>query len=383
MRMLDFLRSDRASVTWQDEALRKAKLRSCACPVARSCGRPRAGSCCARSGSAASSRREKRSTCSVIGGARQDSVLPYTGASEGLGTLVVESDRACVAGRQAPRAGSRASSASPPASPAPARQPHRRAGAQVRGAPSDALPSGSTSRTPSDGRHVVRLGEDREVAARARDPRPQHGLQHLPVRQPHQGLRGAQKRLLRRRAPGGAAVQHRARGRRRQRQLGRARARRLARARRRARDSDAAAARTSEQSRATSCGLEHYSITVRERRARSRDWHGSRQRPSRSRHPPRAGSDHMRLVLFLFLGAQAVRRLSSASAVDRDRTARPSATRTRTRSACTRTSVRHLSRPATCAAGSTKRCATAVTRARWPSSSSTSISARRSGRCAD
>ena len=63
MRMLDFIRANRLPFSWQDTRHQpEPSRRSFGSPVASSCSTPREARCCARSGSAASSRRARKST---------------------------------------------------------------------------------------------------------------------------------------------------------------------------------------------------------------------------------------------------------------------------------------------------------------------------------
>ena len=138
--------------------------RSCAFPAAPSCSTRRAARSCARSGSAASSRRARRSTCSSSAAARPASPPPSTAPPRGSTRWSSRAPRS--AGRPDRRAGSRTTSASPPASAAPssrAAPSPRRASS----APGPATPYRAIALEPGDGRHVVRLEEDHEIAARA------------------------------------------------------------------------------------------------------------------------------------------------------------------------------------------------------------------------
>ena len=109
---------------------------------------PSPASCLARSGSAASSRRAKRSTCSSSAAGRPASARPCTAPPRASTRSSSRARRS--AGRRARRAGSRTTSASRPASPAPsspaARSPRRASSARGR-----RRPTGRSRSSPETG----------------------------------------------------------------------------------------------------------------------------------------------------------------------------------------------------------------------------------------
>ena len=237
-----------------------------------------------------------------------------------------------------------------------------------------ATPYRALSLEPGNGRHVVRLEEDREIAARAVLLATGAQYRRLPVERLSR-VRG-DERLLRGRTARGAALRRLARRRGRRRQLGRP-GRRLARARRRARD----AAPSPRRPARDDVGLPRpRARALRRRRARpQRD-----RRPARRRRPARGGhaEDGERLpfsFLFLFLGAlpctewlgDAVARdekgfILTGAAAGAEQPARDEP-------------ARASSRPATSARARPSAAPPPSARARWPCSSSTPGS-RSSGR---
>ena len=169
MRMPDFARSNRSPFPGTTSCLRRALPPSCACLVARSCGRPRRGGA-ARARHRPRARAARRDR--PAGRRRRFAVLGAAvySASE-LDTLVIESTVS--AGKPAPRAGSRTTSASPPASPEPSSPaaPSPRRASSERGR---RRPTGRPLE-PGDDRQTARLEEEHEIAARARLP-PRSGV---------------------------------------------------------------------------------------------------------------------------------------------------------------------------------------------------------------
>ena len=166
MRMLDFVRSNRLPFTWHDEVPADERERSAGAPAGRrgaAGALDRPGVARARA-SAASSRRARRSTCwSSVRGPAGLGAAVY-GASEGLDTLVVEST---ALGGQAGSSRRIENYLGFPAG-ITGTELTSRAVTQARkfGARS-ATPYRAVALEPGNGRHVVRLEEDHEVAARA------------------------------------------------------------------------------------------------------------------------------------------------------------------------------------------------------------------------
>ena len=168
MRMLDFARSNRLPFTWRSDERR---------PHGRA--EPAARAAAGRRGAArtvdrpAVARARHRPRARAAGGGRPAGRRRRPGRARRRGLRRLRGPRH--AGRRehrarrtgrARRAGSRTTSASRPASPAPssraARSPRRGSSARAR-----RRRTGRSSLEPGDGRHVVRLEEDHEIAARA------------------------------------------------------------------------------------------------------------------------------------------------------------------------------------------------------------------------
>ena len=223
-----------------------------------------------------------------------------------------------------------------------------------------ATPYRAVSLEPGDGRHIVRLEEDHEIAARAVADRHRRAVPAPAGRRPRP-VRGHQ-RLLRRRTARGAALRRRARGRRRRRELGRP-GRRLARSRRRAGDPAPPPSRSARDD----VGLP---------RARARALRRGGARPQRDRRAPRRRTGSSRRsrcksgerlpfsFLFLFLGA-----LPCTEWLD-DVVARDDHGFILTGAAAGADNLLETTVPGVFAAGdvrsgSTKRCATAVGEGAW------------------
>ena len=128
MRMLDFARSNRLPFTWRDPSTddprrrsspgsTRRACRSCGCRAAPSCAARRPARSRARSGSAASSRRGRRSTCSWSAPGPPASAPPSTALPRGSTRSSSTAPRS--AGRRVRRGGSRTTSASRPGSAEP------------------------------------------------------------------------------------------------------------------------------------------------------------------------------------------------------------------------------------------------------------------------
>jgi thioredoxin reductase (NADPH) len=79
MQMLEFARANRLPFTWEDaKPPGRTEPPWCGCQAASSCSTPREARCCARSGSAANSRRARKSTCSSWAAAQPGSPPPCT-----------------------------------------------------------------------------------------------------------------------------------------------------------------------------------------------------------------------------------------------------------------------------------------------------------------
>ena len=165
MRMLEFARANRLPYTW-DDATRPtaARCRSCACRAAESCTvRPRAR-CCARSGSGSSSRPREEVDLLIVGAGPAGLAAAVYGASEGLDTLVVEST---ALGGQAGSSRRIENYLGFPAGISGTELTSRAVTQARKFNARTATPYRALSLEPGNGRHLVRLEDDREVAARA------------------------------------------------------------------------------------------------------------------------------------------------------------------------------------------------------------------------
>ena len=233
MRLLDFVRANRLPFTWHDESppsgvgaaagaaarrRRAASTRRSGERAARARDRPRAR------------RRARRSTCWSSAPARPGSPRPCTAPPRGSTRSIVEST---ALGGQAGSSRRIENYLGFPAgiSGTELTEPGRVSQARKFGA-RPATPYRAIGLEPGDGRHVVRLEEDHEIAARAVILATGAEYRRLPVDDlaDYEGT----ERLLRGRPARGAAVRRLPGGRRRRRQLGRP-GRRLAGPRRRAR----------------------------------------------------------------------------------------------------------------------------------------------------
>ena len=358
--------------TWHDEAPADGASAAAGAPAGRR-GAARAldgRRCRARSASAASSRRARRSTCwSSAAGPAGLGAAVY-GASEGLDTLVVEST---ALGGQAGSSRRIENYLGFPAGITGTELTSRAVTQARKFGARPATPYRAVALEP--GRRAPRRaarGGPRDRGAR-RAARDRRGVPAPAGRRPRR-LRGPQ-RLLRRRAAGGAALRRVARRRRGRRQLGRP-GRGLARARRRARD---AAAPPRGPAR-DDVGLPRARArALRRRGARpQRDRRAARRRTGSSRRSRSQSGERLPFsFLFLFLGAQPCTDwLGDAVARDEQRL-HPHGRRRARRRTCSRRACRASSRPATSARARPSAARPRSARARWPCSSSTPISGAR------
>ena len=166
MRMLDFARSNRLPVHLAGRLRRPAgaSCRSSGCPAAASSGARRTGRSRARSGSGASSRLREEVDLVVVGGGPAGLGAAVYGASEGLDTLVVEST---ALGGQAGSSRRIENYLGFPAGITGSELTGRAVTQARKFDARTATPYRAVSLEPGNGRHVVRLEEGHEIAARA------------------------------------------------------------------------------------------------------------------------------------------------------------------------------------------------------------------------
>ena len=280
MRMLEFARSNRLPFTWRDPDARTTR-RGCArrgldaasLPLVRLPGGvelrgPTTGQVSRALGIGRELAPREEVDLVVVGGGPAGLGAAVYGASEGLDTLVVEGT---ALGGQAGSSRRIENYLGFPAGITGSELTSRAVTQARKFGARTATPYRALSLEPGNGRHVVRLEEDHEIAARAVLLATGAQYRRLPVDGLAE-LRGHQ-RLLRGRAARGAALRRVARRRRRRRQLGRP-GRRLARPRRRARHAAASPRRSARDD----VGLP---------RARARALRRRRSRPQRDRRAAR------------------------------------------------------------------------------------------------
>ena len=165
MRMLDFARANRLSYTWQDTAPPgAARCRSCACPAGESCTVPSAGQVLRALGIGSELAPREEVDLLVVGGGPAGLAAAVYGASEGLDTLVVEST---ALGGQAGSSRRIENYLGFPAGISGTELTSRAVTQARKFSARTATPYRVLSLEPGSGRHVVRLEEDHEIAARA------------------------------------------------------------------------------------------------------------------------------------------------------------------------------------------------------------------------
>ena len=249
---------------------RGAACRSCGCPAASSSRRPSTGQVSRALGIGLELAPREEVDLLVVGGGPAGLGAAVYGASEGLDTLVVEST---ALGGQAGSSRRIENYLGFPAGISGTELTSRAVTQARKFNARTATPYRALSLEPGNGRHLVRLEDDHEIAARAVLLATGAQYRRLPVDGPRR-VRGTQ-RLLRRRPARGPALRRLARRRRRRRQLGRP-GRRLARPRRRARDAAPPPRRPPRDD-------------VRLPRPRARALRRRGSRPQRDRRPPRRG----------------------------------------------------------------------------------------------
>ena len=141
-----------------------ARCRSCACRAAESCTARPPARCCARSGSGSSSRPREEVDLLIVGAGPAGLAAAVYGASEGLDTLVVEST---ALGGQAGSSRRIENYLGFPAGISGTELTGRAVTQARKFNARTATPYRALSLEPGNGRHLVRLEDDREVAARA------------------------------------------------------------------------------------------------------------------------------------------------------------------------------------------------------------------------
>ena len=199
MRMLDFVRSNRLPFTWHDEVPAEGDAPLVRLPGGAELRAPSSGQLLRALGIGRELAPREEVDLLVIGGGPAGLGAAVYGASEGLDTLVVEST---ALGGQAGSSRRIENYLGFPAGITGTELTSRAVTQARKFGARPATPYRAVSLEPGDGRHVVRLEEDHEIAARAVLARDRRGLPAPAGRRPRR-VRGTE-RLLRRRPARGA-----------------------------------------------------------------------------------------------------------------------------------------------------------------------------------
>ncbi len=229
LRLIDVVRANRLPFTWHDESPSGFEPPLVRLPGGVELKQPSSGDVLRALGIGRELGRREDVDLLVVGAGPAGLAASVYGASEGLETLVVEST---ALGGQAGSSSRIENYLGFPAGISGAELTSRAVSQARKFGARPATPYRAIGLEPGDGRTVVYLEEDHEIACEGRDPCHRRGVPAAPARRPS-GLRG-HERLLRGRAARGAALRSLPGGSGRRRQLGRPSSR-LARERRRPR----------------------------------------------------------------------------------------------------------------------------------------------------